>query len=164
MSIKLVAAYHEAGHVLAAHYSQFHAIIGSINLAAYGSGEAFVALSKRKLNAAGKTANQSAALDQDVTIDFAIVLCGGLMAERIAEEKDGDLKSNPDCAKPDYELLRQQLTNAGLPLEFSRYEDAARQLLEKNWGLVAQIAGYLFKKARVDAVDVVEFLEAQQSA
>lgn len=114
MRIKREAAFHEAGHAVAAHRSSFHNIVGPIDLGAYGSGEIYVSLSKAKLQAKGKTVDASSSRDKEVAIDLAVILAAGLIAERLAEENGLGVTANPECATPDHELLRQQLAYAGL--------------------------------------------------
>lgn len=158
MTIQREAAFHEAGHAISAHRSKFHAIVGPINLQQYGAGEIFVSLSKRKLQAAGKPVAAASQKDKEVVKDLAVVLCAGLVSERLAEEKIG-LKANPNCAIPDHDLMKQQLVNAGLSARFDHYETSARQLLETKWALVTSLADLLYKNVVTDPVDVIEFIE-----
>lgn len=167
MTIKREAAFHEAGHAVAAHRSRFHNVVGQINLATYGAGEIYVSLSKQKLIAEGKPATPSAQLDKEVAKDLAVVLVAGLVAERLAQESDGDLKANPMCAEPDYHLMQQNLDAAGLSKKFNLHEEAAKIVLNSNWPLVDALAAYLFSEKTVASVSVHEFIEkwdAQHSA
>ncbi|OUJ14855.1 hypothetical protein HK27_13005 [Acetobacter orientalis] len=161
MTVKKEAAFHEAGHAVAAHLSKFHAILGGINLENYGAGEIFVSLSRRKLVANGKAADASSARDKEVVADLVVVLSAGVVAERIAEMKDSDLSANPQSAEPDHELIKAQLESAGLPEKFDRHEEAAKRLLEENWDLVNELAEYLFENKSVEVVDLLEFIEAK---
>ena len=158
-TIKREAAFHEAGHAVAAHRSKFHAIVGPINLAGYGSGEVYISLSKRKLQANGKVASAAARSDKDVAADLAVVLAAGLVSERLAAAREPGLTPMPVCAVPDHELLRQELRGAGLPQELTSYEDTATQVLESEWRLVHDLAGYLFQHVSVDPDDILEFIE-----
>ena len=162
MTIKHEAAYHEAGHAVAAHFSQFHAIVGPIDLGLYGSGEIYISLNKTKVTAANKRADPSIAKDKDVAQDLAIVLCAGLVAERIAAKKMGGLIPNEQCALPDYDLMKQQLAAAGLSKHFDRHEAAAANILKKKWSIVDALAKFLYAQISVNAWDVLDFIEEQQ--
>lgn len=159
MTIQREAAFHEAGHAVAAHRSKFHALVGPVNLRQYGGGDIFISLSKRKLKAAGKPEDASSQLDKEVATDLAIVLSAGLVAERLAEKSEAGLKANPRCAIPDHELMRMQLINAGLSACFDQHETSASQLLESEWTLVTGLASLLYKNVVSDPMDIVEFIE-----
>lgn len=162
MTIKREAAFHEAGHALAAYRSSYHNVVGPINLAAYGSGEIYISLSRKKLHAKGKTPDASAARDADVAIDLAVVLAAGLVAEQIAEVREQGIVANPECALPDHELLQQQLVQAGLSKKFNRHESTAAQFLEAEWALVHALADYLHANTSVMPADVTAFIESHQ--
>ena len=162
MTIKLEAAFHEAGHAVAAHRSRFHNIAGPVNLAEYGSGELYISLSRAKLQAQGKALSASAAKDKDVVVDLAVVLSAGLVAEQIAESRQQGITANLECAAPDHDLLQQQLAEAGLSKNFSIHERTARQLLEAEWSLVAALAVHLFERVSVQSGDVTAFIEQHQ--
>jgi hypothetical protein len=159
MTIKREAAFHEAGHAVAAHRSSFHNIVGPIDLGAYGSGEIYVSLSKAKLQAKGKTVDASSSRDKEVAIDLAVILAAGLIAERLAEESGLGVTANPECATPDHELLRQQLACAGLSKKFDVHEEAAARLLKAEWSLVVALANHLYSTTLVMPDDVVAFIE-----
>jgi len=159
MTIKREAAFHEAGHAVTAHRSRFHAIVGPINLADYGSGQAYVSLSKRKLLAAGKSVSQAAAVDREVAIDLAVVLAAGLVAERIAAGREAGLTPAPACAAPDHKLAAQILTGAGLPFDIASHEESAGLLLEQEWGLVTALAEHLLRHVSLDPLDDIDFMD-----
>ena len=158
MTIQREAAFHEAGHAIAAHRSKFHALVGPINLQQYGAGQILVSLSKSKLQAAGKSIAAASQTDKEVATDLAVVLCAGLVSERLAEERSG-LKANPNCAIPDHDLMKQHLVHAGLSARLDSHEASARQLLEANWALVTSLADLLYKNVLTDPIDVIEFIE-----
>lgn len=160
MTIKREAAFHEAGHAVAAYRSRFHNIVGPINLAEYGAGEILVSLSEAKLAASGKPTDPSVQSDKEVAVDLAIVLCSGLVAERMAEKRNTGLKANPKCAEPDHIIAVQQLSGAGLSKKFDLHEQAAGKLLESEWDLISALADYLFENASVQPVQVLEFIES----
>jgi len=96
-------------------------------------------------------------------LDLAGVLAAGLVAERIAEERENGLKADPACAQPDHALLQQQLVNAGLSKKLDPHEHAARRLLESEWSLVADVAAFLLARTSVDSVEVQEFIDSHAS-
>lgn len=161
MTIKREAAFHEAGHAVAAHLSKFHRIVGSINLGQYGAGAINVSLSKSKLLAAGKTVDQSILTDKDVAIDIAVVLSAGFVCEQLAEQREVGLSANASCAIPDHTLMQRQLAQAGLSKNFDQHELAATQLLEQHWSVVSKLANHLFSCVSIDPVDLDSFLEEQ---
>jgi hypothetical protein len=164
MTITREAAFHEAGHAVAAYRSRFHDVIGPINLADYGQGEIYVSLSKKKLATSGKSIDESAQSDKEVAIDLAVILCSGLAAERLAEKNDAELMSNPACAERDHLLAAEQLSGAGLSEKFDLHEQAATRLLENEWSLVTALAEHLHKKVSVDPGDVIAFIESRAGA
>jgi hypothetical protein len=133
MPIERAAAYHEAAHAIVAHHSRFHALVGPINLASYGAGEIFISLSETKLKAAGKKTPPDAQKDTEVAQDLARVLTAGYIAEQIAAENDSKIIPNAECAKPDHDFLRQQLSAARLSLKFDRAEEGVREFLTSKW-------------------------------
>lgn len=160
MTIKREAAFHEAGHAIAAYRSSYHNVVGPINLAEYGSGEIYVSLSRKKLQAMGKAPDASSAKDKEVAIDLAVVLAAGLVAERLAEVREQGIIANPGCALPDHELMRQQLAEAGLSKKFDKHESTAAQLLEAEWALVRSLADYLHANTSAMPEDVTAFIES----
>jgi hypothetical protein len=162
ISIKREAAFHEAGHAVAAYRSRFHFIVGPISLAGYGSGEIYVAQSRSKCVAAGKASDHSAQKDPEVAADLALVLSAGLVSERIAHERDPAIRPNPECAIPDHDLMRQQLARAGLSKKFDQHEKTARELLESNWALVDALAEFLLARVNVQPEEVLKFIEGHR--
>jgi ATP-dependent Zn protease len=156
---KREAAYHEAGHAVAADKSRFHALVGPINLANYGAGAIDISLSKSKLRAAGKRPVADSQRDQDVARDFAKILTAGLVAEQIASEKDKTLKPHPECAVPDHQLLKQNLNAAGLSKKFDRFEAESRRVLESNWNTVEKLARYLMEKEHATVDEIREIID-----
>ena len=71
----LEAAFHHAGHAVAAHLSRYHAIAVPLYIDAYGGGEVVAALSRRKLVAAEKVASLSARSDPEVATSIAVMRC-----------------------------------------------------------------------------------------
>jgi hypothetical protein len=158
MTIKLEAAYHEAGHVVLAHLSKFHGLGGSINLGTYGAGIAPVCLSRSKLVNCGKTPDRTSRLDKEVAKDLAVILCAGLVAEQMAAEIDPTLTADAECAMPDHEFMRQELTAAGLSRYFDRHEQIARELLIANWKLVNTVAVHLFTETQLSLDELIAIL------
>jgi hypothetical protein len=148
MTIKREAAYHEAAHAVMAHRSLFHALIGEINLENYGAGEIFVSLSKAKLKTQDKPAIPEMAKKPEVASDLARILVAGYVAEQIAAESDDTIKPNIDCARPDHEMVRQQLSSAGLSKRFDRFEAEVRDILRTEWPLVEKVTQYLYQHGR----------------
>jgi hypothetical protein len=160
MTIKREAAYHEAAHAVVTYHSRFHALVGPINLAKYGQGEIFISLSKSKLNAGGKPATPDARYDREVVNDFALILTAGYVAEQLAAESDETLKPNLGCAMPDHELLRQQLSAAGMSTKFDRAEADVREVLKSKWDSVERLANFLYEKCEASVDQILAVIAA----
>jgi hypothetical protein len=159
MTIKREAAFHEAGHAVAVYRSRFYKVAGPINLEQYGAGSIDVGLNKNKLKSNGKPADKSAILDKEVNTDLAVILCAGLVAERIAERRIDGIKANPKCAKPDHEFLRIKLKEAGLSQKIDGYEKDAERLLEQEWNLVMALTNYLLEMTYIYPDELHNFIK-----
>jgi len=157
-AIKIEAAYHEAGHAILAYASRFHRLVGQINLANYGQGAPSISLSKGKLSKEGKPLTQDVELDQDVAKDFALILVGGLVAKQLAKTFNEGIAPNAKCAEPDYNSLRQRLSDAGLPDHSRCFEFEAQDLLKLPWDQIQKIVELLMDQGFADAEDVIELL------
>jgi len=164
MPIKREAAFHEAGHAVVAFRSRFHNIAGPISLEQYGAGESLISLSKSKLRAEGLPVDETSVKLPEVVEDLAVILCAGLIAEQLASKFDASLKANPSAAIPDHDLVREQLSRAGLSKNLDRHEEAARDILSHEWALVDSLANYLYSKMSLDPSDVIAFLEKEDGA
>jgi hypothetical protein len=140
---KAEAAYHEAGHAVLAHMSDFHVIGGPINLARHGYGGVVVGLSGTKCLAARKPATPDVARDPEVARDFAVILTGGYAAELTAAAFDPTLIPDLACAQPDYESVVEVLAAAGLSRRFDRFQAQAMARLSEYWPQVERLAQYL---------------------
>jgi hypothetical protein len=158
MTIKREAGYHEACHAVLAERSRFHRLVGPVNLAAYGQGEIYISLSKQKLSAAGKTPTAAAAQDPEVARDLALILVAGYIGEQIAATFDNSIVPNLDCAVPDHELARQQLSAAGLSEDLANFEVEAHDLLKAEWSRVQVVADFLLQKISVEPEDILPLL------
>jgi hypothetical protein len=78
---------------------------------------------------------------------------------RALEEREVGLKENPNCAEPDYKLLKTQLNNAGLSARFDHHEATARHLLESEWALVNSLSSFIYTKVICDPTDIIDFIE-----
>lgn len=162
MTVKLEAAYHEAGHAVAAHHSRFHTIVGPINLLSYGAGEVYVGLNAGKCVAAGLPADARTALRPEVARDLGLILVAGLAAERIAAQRNDAIIPNERCADPDYQLLHQQLATAGLSKKTDNIEREAIALLTAHWVLVEELAEAMFSSGRMTPVEIRALLAASE--
>ncbi len=157
MDIKKEAAFHEAGHAVMAYLATYHGLVAGIDLKDYGAGEIYVGLLKSKCVSAGVPATAETAKRPEVAIDLGRVLVAGLVAELIAAERDESLSPNPICARPDHDLMRQQLMNAGLSKKFDRLEVVTRRTLEENWSAVDELAEFLLihKSADISQIEAI---------
>tara|TARA_R110000824_G_scaffold24090_1_gene85323 strand:- start:22553 stop:23056 length:504 start_codon:yes stop_codon:yes gene_type:complete len=157
LSIKKEAAFHEAGHAIMAYLSAYHGLISGIDLKAYGAGDVYISLLKSKCAAAGLPQTPESAKRPEVAKDIGRILVAGLVAEKIAAERDKSLVPNPDCAIPDHELLRQQLETAGLSKKFDLLESETCAVLKENWAVVEELADFLFANvtANKDQVEAI---------
>ncbi|WP_363346255.1 hypothetical protein [Methylocystis echinoides] len=125
----------------------------------YGAGELYISLSRAKLTAKGKPPTATSASDPEVALDLGMVLVAGLAAERIAAERDASLTPNPQCAEPDYELLRQELATAGVLDEISGLEGLVPKVLQANWDQIERLAEYLFEMGGADPETIIGVLK-----
>ena len=149
----LVAAFHHAGHAVAAHLSKFHALALPLRVDAYGSGEVTAALSRRKLLAAEKVASLAARTDPDVAESIAVILCAGLACERLAAARHIPVKPDPGRSKGDLDLARAELASAGLAEDVQHYQRIASEVLTRHWAQVQAVAERL---AAVDELTPAE--------
>jgi len=161
VAIKHEAAFHEAGHAVVAYLSAYHSTAGGIELAVYGKGEFLVALNKIKLRNAGLPPTEESAKNPVVAKDLARVLVAGLVAERIAAERDDTLVPHPPSAAPDHELARQILEEAGLSRKFDRFEVEANDLLRERWEVVEALADWAFRAGSIGGADLIVFLQTR---
>jgi hypothetical protein len=160
MTIKREAAFHEAGHSIVAWRSTYHSLApGVIRLERYGAGEARVSLSRRKLESGGKVVSPTIMNDPDVVKDLAVILAAGLVAEEVAQGMGEHITANPSCAAPDHAFMKQNLAAGGLQMDIQIYESAARQILQREWSLLHDLANLLFNSGSLEAVDVAEFID-----
>ncbi|WP_085034893.1 hypothetical protein [Ensifer aridi] len=159
MTIKLEAAYHEAGHVVVALVSSYHNVVSGIDLYQYGAGAADVSVSGSKCKAAGKPADESIRKDKDVARGTATILMAGYQAEQIAASLNEDLKPNRRCADPDYELALQVLQEAGLAKKTDHAERDAKAILQANWPVIEKIAQAAFSKGSLSFTELYDILD-----
>lgn len=159
MTIKMVAAYHEAGHAVLTYRSKYHSLEKTISLNDYGSGEIFVSIEPSKLKGAGLPSPVKSQNNVMVTRDLALILVAGYVAEQIAAKLDNNIKPHLDCAKPDHDFLRMKLAAAGLSKRFDKFEREAAVLLNKEWHLVRGLAEFLFQNVTADAGTVFAELD-----
>lgn len=152
MSIE--AAYHEAGHAVLARKSLHHEVVKEIRLGAYKSGCTSISLSRKKLTRAGKSPDELARLDPEVAVGFAVILCGGLVAEEIANQKGINISPSASSAAPDHAAARIELVDAGLADDLKPYEAIARELLNLHWVDVVALAQVLVKDGSCHPADV----------
>jgi hypothetical protein len=161
MLVSKEAAYHEAGHAVSAYLSPFHGIAdGKVNIGSFGSGAADIRLSKKKVQAAGKTLSPAVALDPKVAASMATVLAAGFAAEQIAASLDNTITPNPVCSGPDYVELTNHTQAAGISSDVSIYHAQATSLLQKEWAQVERLAEILYRRGSVDGVDIAIYLES----
>jgi hypothetical protein len=150
-SSRKAAAYHEAGHVVAALHSNYHNIVHTISVEDYGAGETFISVSKEKCRAAGKKASQ---VDPDIVKEFAVILKAGLAAEIIAGRIDTSVVGDATASKQDDELLTQQLRIVGIQSTPDLFLSEASKMLVRHWDEVDALAKRLVV-GPVEAVDIL---------
>ncbi len=134
------AAFHHAGHAVAAHLSKFHVLALPLKIDVFGTGDITAALSRRKLIAAEKIAAASARTDPEVAASIAVILCAGLASERIAATRSVGVTPDPERSAGDLAMARAELEQAGIECSTQPFEDAASALLVVHWVTVQAIA------------------------
>jgi hypothetical protein len=156
----LEAAYHHAGHAVAAHLSKYHVLALPLKIDAYGSGDVTAALSRRKLLAAEKVAAFSARTDPEVAGSIAVILCAGLASERLAAARRVALKPDPKRSAGDFAMARAELQQAGIDPATRPYEDAAHALLDGHWATVQTIAERLALVEELSPAQISALIDA----
>lgn len=157
MTSRLAAAYHHAGHAVATHLSEYHVVARPLRLDVYGSGEVTAALSRRKLAAADKVPDASSRTDPEVAASIAVILCAGLMSERIAVTRGASIAPDPERSAGDFAMARAELVQAGMAPSTQPYEGAATELLLQHWDSVQRLAKHLesIEELTPDAIEVL---------
>ncbi|MEP7138340.1 MAG: hypothetical protein ABI745_01860 [Caldimonas sp.] len=155
----LEAAFHHAGHAVAAHLSKYHALALPLRLDAWGGGEVTAALSRRKLVAADKVATAAARVDPEVAESIALILCAGLASERLAAERRAPVTPDPARSAGDFEMARAELRGAGLPDDTGPHEISAAALLALHWQRVAAVAERLVVVEELSPTEIAALLE-----
>jgi hypothetical protein len=140
MTSRLAAAFHHAGHAVATHVSEYHVLALPLRIDAYGAGEVTAALSRRKLAAGDKSPDASSRADPGVAASIAVVLCAGLMSERIAAARGASFAPDPERSTGDFAMARAELAQAGISSNTEPYEEAATALLTQHWTSVHRLA------------------------
>jgi hypothetical protein len=140
MTSKLAAAFHHAGHAVATDLSQYHVIARPLRLDAYGTGEVTAALSRRKLVAGDKFPGASSRTDPDVAASIAVILCAGLVSERLAAIQGAPIAPDPERSAGDFAMARAELAQAGISPSTEFFEEAATALLTQHWASVQRLA------------------------
>ncbi|EKJ94770.1 hypothetical protein C241_15758 [Bradyrhizobium lupini HPC(L)] len=157
MSVKLEAAYHEAGHIVLAWFSKYHTIAGGIDLTK-GSGQIpEIAVSKSKMSAAKKLPSKdSASNDYDVVREGAVIFAAGYQAELIAASINPSLVPDRGSADLDYQIVDAILAKAGLQWDTRVAEAAAEDLLRRHWVWVEKIAQQAFEHRRLSVEGLID--------
>ena len=156
----LEAAFHHAGHAVAAHLSKYHALALPLRIDAYGSGEVTAALSRRKLLAAEKIATAAARVDPEVAESIAVILCAGLASEQLAAARSVAVTPDPARSAGDLKMARDELRLAGLPDDTRPHEDAAAALLALHWLRVQAVAERLAVAEELTPAEISALLDA----
>ncbi len=156
----LEAAFHHAGHAVAAHLSKYHTLALPLRIDVWGTGEVTAALSRRKLIEADKIATVAARVDPEVAESIAMILCAGLASERIAAQRDAPVKPDPKRSKGDLEMARAELRGAGLPDDTDPHEAAAAALLVVHWARVELLAERLAIAEVLTPAEIAALLES----
>jgi hypothetical protein len=156
----LDAAFHHAGHAVAAHLSKYHVLALPLRIDAWGSGEVTAALSRRKLLAAEKIASAAARADPEVAASIALILCAGWASEKLAAERSVPVTPDPARSTGDLQMARDELRQAGLPDATQPHEDAAAALLDSHWPRVRAIAERLVVTEELSPAEIAALLDA----
>jgi hypothetical protein len=155
----LEAAFHHAGHAVAAHLSKYHVLALPLRIDAWGTGEVTAALSRRKLIEADKIASVAARVDPDVAQSIAVILCAGLASERLAAERSLPVLLDPARSHGDLEMARAELRGAGLPDDTGPHEIAATVLLTLHWRRVQSVATRLAVNEELSPAEIAALLD-----
>ena len=158
MTQTLEAAYHEAGHAVLAHLSDYHFVSGPVSVASFGGGLTDISPSKKRLKQAGKDP-ASYDSDPEVAQEMAGILAAGLAAKHIAAAFHYDLSPNPTLSKPDHQLIAKITAAAGITSDITPYQYEAAGVLCVYWKVVATLANELDNQISIDAVEVGNIID-----
>jgi hypothetical protein len=156
----LSAAFHHAGHAVAAHLSKYHVVAMPLRLDAYGTGEIVAALSRRKLAAAEKIPSDAARADPDVAASIAVILCAGLASEEIAASRALPLIPDPRRSVGDFGAAASELIHAGIADGTQPYKDAATTLLTQQWRDVERVAEHLLSLGELAPEAIAQLIDS----
>ncbi len=153
------AAYHEAGHAVAAVASRFHCVYRDVSIH-NGESKSPFSVSKRKLMAAGKLSDLPKMLeDPEIAIESAVVFFSGLAAERhYADSSEQRAPAVPASAKNDYEMARTVLKDAKVKTPVAVFETQAAEKVDELWPVITEFAEELLHRRAIDASEATEFI------
>ena len=159
VSRRLDAAFHHAGHAVAAHLSKFHNLALPLRTDVFGTGEVTAALSRSKLVAASKVASVQARLDHEVVASIVTILCAGLACEELASARGFTVTPDPGRSAGDFQVARTELGLAGMSEGVTPYCDRAAELLREHWTHVETIAERLARFGELSPEEIAEIIE-----
>ncbi len=153
-----LAAYHEAGHAVAAIASRFHCVFRDVSLQ-NGDARSPFSVSKRKLIAAGKLSELADMVaDPEIAIESAVVFFSGLAAERQYVESNARTKESPAAARDDYEMAKTVLRDAKIKTPVAVFETQAAEKVDELWPVIREFAEALLRRRTIDASEATEFV------
>jgi len=159
-NLEKLTALHEAAHVVCAFLSDYHSLVGQINLNSDSTGETFVSLSKSKILEKDKLPSDNSSTDPEIIFDAAIIFYAGFEAEKIYCNKTKTIADKSHSIN-DYNLVDTLLNQGNNSIEIDK--EAARntsQLIVKNyWEPIEEIANLLIKSKSLESFEAIDYLK-----
>ena len=166
--MSIIAAYHEAGHVVLAVASKYYSLkCGAhefVAIGAYGSGDVAIRLNSEKCR---RNQKEPIDTDPDIAREAAVIMVGGYVAEQIlfeAKERDMQFTPSEECSRPDLNMARDALGEAGIvDINWEEYKGIARLQLDRYWENVRSLAERLLSEPnqRLESYDAEVMVEEQ---
>jgi len=160
--IKRLTALHEAAHVVTTYFSGYHSLVGKICINYDTTGETFVSLSKKKINAMGKGQDTTIMKDPEVVIDAAIIFYSGFEAEKIYCKKI-NVKPNISFSMNDYNNVDELINNADPSVAITKEKliEFSNKIVNRQWNTIETVAEQLLQSKNncLEAFEVLDILD-----
>jgi hypothetical protein len=156
-----LTVFHESAHAVLAMVSAYHNVALALTASAHGVGEAPVAASRKKLDAAGKPTDPALVqADPDYARELTRILLSGVIAEQIRSQEVAEKRTLPlnveESGVVDLEAAKAAM--AAARLDFSAEQAVlareAEALVRREWDRITRVAVALEQAmGRLDSVD-----------
>lgn len=159
MNVLRHAAFHEAGHAVAAHHSRFHRLSGNTRIYDGGGGVAPVNIDPEKMAAREAESILKRDFRLDIVRDWAGILFAGYCSTSIAERMGLVRPNLPSGAGHDLDLMNRALKAVRLSAERTEIFKKILDDLLREWWAVERVADFLCTQRTATAQQVREMVD-----